>query len=224
MIKRIGGALLLSLEIDRDAAETVSSQLYSAMRDFIHAGGLHLGERLPASRTLAEDLNLSRTTVINVFDRLISEGLIESRTGAGTFVSETWMSTRPNPPKQTSVDVGNQPLPKPRLSSIYRQASEAFADRLPHQTKAFTTALPAFDAFPRALWAQLMTKHWRSNDEISMAYADPRGYPPLRQAIASHLLSNRGIKCEAEQVFIVSGAQQAFQVIGTVLLDPNEYV
>lgn len=224
MIKRVGGALLLSLEIDRRAPETISNQLYTAMRDFIHAGGLHLGERLPASRTLAGDLKLSRTTVINVFDRLMSEGLIESRTGAGTFVSDAWMSTRPQPPEETDVEVVKQPQLKPRLSRTYSQASHAFVDRLPHQTKAFTTALPAFDAFPRALWAQLMIKHWRSQDEISMGYADPRGYPPLRQAIASHLLSNRGIKCEPEQIFIVSGAQQAFQLIGSVLLDPKENV
>jgi len=77
MIKRVGGALLLSIEIDRDAAGTVSNQLYTAMRDMIHAGGLHTGERLPASRTLARDLKISRTTVINVFEILTAEGLIE---------------------------------------------------------------------------------------------------------------------------------------------------
>lgn len=223
MVKRIGGALLLSIEIDRCSPNTVSNQLYTAMREFIHSGGLHLDERLPSSRTLARDLKLSRTTVINVFDRLIAEGLVESRTGAGTFVSNAWMSARPLPPEDTSTDVSDRPLRKPRLSRIYTQASEAFVDRLGHQTKAFTTALPAFDAFPRALWAQLVTKHWRSPNETTMGYGDPRGYYPLRQAIASHLLSNRGIKCEAEQIFIVSGAQQAFQLIGTVLLDPNEF-
>ena len=222
MVKRIGGALLLSLEIDRSLPNTVSNQLYTAMREFIHSGGLHLGERLPSSRTLALDLKLSRTTVINVFDRLIAEGLVESRTGAGTFVSNVWMSARPVPPEETNADEIERPLRKPRLSRIYTQASDAFVDRLGHQTKAFTTALPAFDAFPRALWAQLVTKHWRSSSEITMGYADPRGYYPLRQAIASHLLSNRGVKCEPEQIFIVSGAQQAFQLIGTVLLDPNE--
>ena len=222
MVKRIGGALLLSIEIDRSSPNTVSNQLYTTMREFIHVGGLHLGERLPSSRTLALDLKLSRTTVINVFDRLIAEGLVESRTGAGTFVSNAWMSARPVPAEETNADVIEQRIRKPRLSRIYTQASDAFVDRLGHQTKAFTTALPAFDAFPRALWAQLVTKQWRSSSETTMGYGDPCGYYPLRQAIASHLLSNRGIKCEAEQIFIVSGAQQAFQLIGTVLLDPNE--
>jgi GntR family transcriptional regulator/MocR family aminotransferase len=76
MVKRIAGALLLAIEIDRSSPNTVSNQLYTTMREFIHVGGLHLGERLPSSRTLAVDLKLSRTTVINVFDRLIAEGLV----------------------------------------------------------------------------------------------------------------------------------------------------
>jgi GntR family transcriptional regulator/MocR family aminotransferase len=56
MVKRTGGALLLSLDIDRSTSGTISNQLYAAMRDMIHAGGLNSGERLPASRTLAKDL------------------------------------------------------------------------------------------------------------------------------------------------------------------------
>jgi GntR family transcriptional regulator/MocR family aminotransferase len=224
MIKRTGGALLLSINIDRSALGTVSNQLYIAMRDIIHAGGLSPGERLPASRTLADDLEISRTTVINVFEILTSEGLIESRTGAGTFVSNAWMATRPTPPQDINASVTKKSMREPRLSRSISQAMDAFVDRLPHQTKAFTTALPAYDAFPRALWAQHVTKHWRSHADVSMEYGDPRGHFPLRQAIASHLLSNRGIKCEAEQIFIVSGAQQAFQLIGTVLLDPDDPV
>jgi GntR family transcriptional regulator/MocR family aminotransferase len=227
MIKRTGGALLLSIEIDRSAVGTVSNQLYTAMRDIIHAGGLHPDERLPASRTLAKDLNISRTTVINVFEILTSEGLVESRTGAGTFVSKAWMATRPTPPpspEKPSTELANTPMPKPRLSQVMTHALDDFSDRLPHKGRAFTTALPAFDAFPRALWAQHVTRHWRSNQDVSMGYADPRGHFPLRQAIASHLLSNRGIKCEPEQIFIVSGAQQAFQLIGNVLLDPGDKV
>lgn len=224
MVKRTGGALLLSLDIDRGAPGTISNQLYSAMRDMIHAGGLIAGERLPASRTLANDLNISRTTVINVFDRLISEGLIESRTGAGTYVSDALTATRPVPPEGMDVTDTDRRMRKPRLSRTMAHASENFVDRLPHKVNAFTTALPAFDAFPSALWARLASKHWRSDQEISMGYSDPRGYFPLRQAIASHLLSNRGITCEPEQIFIVSGAQHAFQLIGTVLLDPNDFV
>ena len=84
MVKRAGGALLLSISIDPDSRRPVSIQLYVALRDLILSGGFSAGDRLPASRTLARDLTLSRTTVIEAFDRLTAEGLIESRVGAGT--------------------------------------------------------------------------------------------------------------------------------------------
>jgi GntR family transcriptional regulator/MocR family aminotransferase len=134
------------------------------------------------------------------------------------------LAARPIPPDGVYAAHIDQIMRKPRLSRTMAHASESFADRLPHKVSAFTTALPAFDAFPRALWARLASKHWRSDQEISMGYLDPRGYLPLYRAIASHLLANRGISCEPEQIFIVSGAQQVFQVIGTVLLDPNDFV
>ncbi len=224
MTKRTGGALLLSLNIDRRSAGTISNQIYSTLRDIIHSGGLQPGERLPASRTLAKDLSVSRTTVINVFERLMSEGLLESRTGAGTYVSDALLATRPIPPHAAAVGAQRGEIPKPRLSRTIDKADKGFVDRLPHDVRAFTTALPAFDEFPRAQWAHQASKHWRSEPEVSLGYADPRGYFPLREAIASHLLSNRGIKCEPEQIFVVGGAQQAFHLIGTILLDPGESV
>jgi GntR family transcriptional regulator / MocR family aminotransferase len=96
--------------------------------------------------------------------------------------------------------------------------------RLPSVARAFTTALPAFDAFPMAQWARLSAKHWRRNRSDVMGYGEPFGYPPLRQAIAAHLRANRGITCDAEQIFIVAGAQQAFSLIGSVLLNPGDRV
>ena len=95
MVKRAGGALLLSITIDPDSPRPVSTQLYVALRDLILAGGFAVGERLPASRTLALELGLSRTTVIDAFDRLTAEGLIESRVGAGAYVSQALQGERP---------------------------------------------------------------------------------------------------------------------------------
>jgi GntR family transcriptional regulator/MocR family aminotransferase len=75
-----------------------------------------------------------------------------------------------------------------------------------------------------AIWARLAAKHWRSSRNDVMGYGAPFGHAPLRQAIALHLRANRGISCEAEQIFIVGGAQQAFHLIGTTLLDPGDKV
>jgi GntR family transcriptional regulator/MocR family aminotransferase len=106
------------------------------------------------------------------------------------------------------------------------EAVARFSDRqrLPHVPRAFTTALPAFDAFPMAQWARLSAKYWRGHRDGVMGYGDPCGDPRLRRVIASHLRTNRGIVCDDEQVFIVGGAQQAFHLIGTTLLNPRDKV
>jgi GntR family transcriptional regulator/MocR family aminotransferase len=105
-------------------------------------------------------------------------------------------------------------------------AVDRFSDRprLPHAPRAFVTALPAFDAFPMAQWARLAAKHWRDGRDCVMGYGPPCGYAPLREAVAAHLRANRGVACETEQIFIVGGAQQAFHLIGTVLLNPGDKV
>lgn len=223
MVKRAGGALLLSIAIERDSSRPISTQLYVTLRDLMLSGAIAAGIRLPSSRTLARDLSVSRTTVIDAFDRLIAEGLVESRVGAGTFVSDVLNAERP----QSPAAVGRaRPIRKPSLSRAMGWAVDRFSDRqrLPHSPRAFVTALPAFDAFPMAQWARLAAKHWRGRREDVMGYGAPFGHAPLREAIAAHLRANRGIACEKEQIFITGGAQQAFGLIGTVLLNPGDKV
>ena len=223
MVKRAGGSLLLSIRIDHAAHQPVSTQLCVALREMILSGGFSAGDRLPASRTLADDLGVSRTTVIEVFNRLTAEGLIESRTGAGTYVSAVLAAERPRPP---APDAAPAPLEPPRLSRVMAQAVSLFGERrrLPHAPRAFTTALPAFDAFPMAQWARLSAKYLRADRNEVMGYGDPDGSPQLRRAVASHLRANRGIACDPDQIFIVAGAQQAFHLIGATLLDPGDKV
>ena len=223
MVKRAGGSLLLSIKIDRESHQPVSTQLCLALRDLILTGGFLAGERLPASRTLARELGLSRTTIIEVFDRLVAEGLVESRTGAGTFVSAVLNVSRPRPAQPDAPSVVRT---APRLSTMMAQAVSRFGDRqrLPHMPRAFTTALPAFDVFPMAQWARLSAKYLRGARDELMGYGDPDGSAPLRRALASHLRANRGITCDPGQIFIVGGAQQAFHLIGSTLLNPGEKV
>jgi GntR family transcriptional regulator/MocR family aminotransferase len=223
MVKRAGGALLLAVRIDHASPRPVSTQLYVILRDLILSGGVAAGERLPASRTLARDLAISRTTVIDAFDRLTAEGLIESRVGAGTYVARALEAARPKPDASRAASTAAKP---PRLARAMARSVSRFGERprLPSVARAFTTALPAFDAFPMAQWARLSAKHWRRNRGDVMGYGEPFGYPPLRQAIAAHLRANRGIGCDADQIFIVAGAQQAFSLIGSVLLNPGDSV
>lgn len=223
MVKRAGGSLLLSIRIDHQAHHPVSTQLCMALREMILTGGFAPGDRLPASRTLARDLGLSRTTVVEVFSRLTAEGLIDSQTGSGTFVSAVLGADRPMPSRS---DLPPDAQALPQLSTVMAQAVERFGERqrLPHVPRAFTTALPAFDFFPMAQWARLSAKWLRGDRDEVMGYGDPYGSPQLRRALASHLRANRGITCDPEQIFILGGAQQAFHLIGSTLLNPGDKV
>jgi GntR family transcriptional regulator/MocR family aminotransferase len=222
-MKRAAGALLSSIQLDRKSSKNISVQLYMALRDILLSGALKPGDRLPASRTMAREAGVSRTTVIDAIDRLISEGMLTSRVGAGTYVSETLISQKP-----PSNPTGNEPDPtnKPRLSYTVSHASGSYAPRtrLPFQSQAFISALPALDAFPLAQWARISSRHLRGNRDDIMGYGPPQGHQGLRQAIATHLATVRGITCKSEQIFVTTGAQQAFSLIGQLFLDAGDRV
>ncbi|EAV42556.1 transcriptional regulator, GntR family protein [Stappia aggregata IAM 12614] len=220
-MKRHAGAVLSSIKIDKTAEKKISIQLYMALRDLLLTGALTPGDRMPATRTLAQEIGVSRTTVIDAIDRLIAEGLLEARVGAGTFVSEALNARLAPKPSPEASDI--TPV-VPRLSHATRHAIPDFTlrSRLPHKSQAFVTALPALDAFPMAQWAKLSARHWRKDRDHVAGYGEPFGYMPLRRAIARQLNASRGIKCDPEQIFITNGAQRAFSLVGGMLVNPGE--
>ncbi len=225
MTKHAGGALLPSIAIDRESQVSIGSQLARGLRELILTSLLQAGDRLPSTRTLARDLGISRTTAVDVYDQLTAEGLFVSRVGAGAFVSEALRVNRPGPPPRPACELseGRQPA---RLARLAGKASEKFFPRLAHPPKprAFTTGTPAYDAFPLPLWAQLTARSLREPRHVLMRYPEAGGLPELRRAIAGHLRMNRGFTCTAEEVFVFNGAQEAFNRIGSLLLDPGDPV
>lgn len=225
MVKYSGGALLPTLGIDRDSSTPIAAQLTSAIRDAILSGALAAGQRLPSSRTLARDQNVSRTTAIAVFDQLTAEGLITSRVGDGAYVSDALTAHRPS--MTTAAGAGDRVLPQPaHLARVTQGASGQYLTRLVHpvQPRAFVTGTPAYEAFPVALWARLTARYWRESRGLVLGYPEPSGLMALRKALSAHLRANRGVVCEPEEIFIVNGAQEAFNRIGSILLNPGDPV
>ena len=222
MVKRSAGELLLAISVDRNSAKSVTAQVYGAVKHLILSGDLAAGKRLPSSRSLASELKISRTTAIAVFERLISEGLITARTGSGSFVSDIVRpALRPVPPVP---DNGRAVTTK--LADLIAEASPKFFRRLDHPSKprAFVTGLPDYKAFPMAVWSRLSARHWREPRDEVMGYSEPTGLASLRHAIADHLRASRGVSCDPEQIFVVNGAQQAFDLVGRVLLNRGDPV
>jgi len=217
MTKYAGGALIPTLGVDRSDAASLSMQLATRLREMILSGELPPGTRLPATRVLARDHGVSRTTAVTVYEQLASEGMVTSHVGAGTYVSE---EVRPHAPEPA-------PAPDPaRLPHLAHEQAEQFFPRLDHPRapRPFVTGMPAFDAFPMALWARMQARYWRGARPEIMSYPDAAGLPALREAICRHLRANRGLTCSASEVFVFAGAQDAFLQIAQILLGPGDAV
>ena len=182
-MKHSGGALLSSISINRDSKKKISTQVFMGIREIILSEGLKAGERLPASRTLANDLNVSRTTIINAVERLISEGLLEARSGAGTFVSDIMYEDRPSLlKKHPKSNDGNKSNPIKLSKAITKALPNLISrDKLAKEPRGFITGLPALNEFPMSQWLTVVKQKfaWRSEQNHGI-------WPPLWFKKTSH--------------------------------------
>ena len=195
--------------------------LYEELRSAILQGRLRPGARLPATRDLASAYRLSRATIVTAFEQLKSEGYVEGRSGSGTYVSEVL-------PEQL-LDVRGprteQWLPhRPVPLSSYARRLEPFRGASRRPIRAFRANQPALDRFPTTLWAQVAARRLRRVSANLLAGGEALGYRPLREAVADYLNTSRGVKCTADQVLILSGAQEALDRSARILLNPGEPV
>ncbi len=198
-------------------------QLFEALRAAILDGRLGAGARLPSTRDLAAELGVSRNTVMNAYDQLVAEGYLEGRTGAGTFVSERMPGELIR--ARARRDPGPQPAGNSGLSRRGgRLAGAPIRDAGPSgpDIRPFRSGVPALDAFPTETWARLASRRWRTTAPGQLGYGRAAGHPDLRREIAAYLRLSRGVRCTEDQVIVVSGAQQAFDLTARLLLDPGD--
>ncbi|MGD0213265.1 MAG: PLP-dependent aminotransferase family protein [Terriglobales bacterium] len=223
-MKRAPSGILPLIAIDRKAAKALHRQIYDAYRTGIVSGGLHPGQRLPSTRVLASELGVSRFPVLNAYAQLLAEGYFESRVGAGTVVSRLLPDqVTPSKPTTRARLGGTRSGPRPvaRRATALRRVQG-----LPRLlgAGAFRVGEVAFDQFPVHVWSNLVSRRSRNLNAQSLYYGDPLGFKALREMIAGYLRTARSLVCDAEQVMIVSGSQQALELTTRVLLDPGSSV
>jgi len=220
--RRPQGALL-SIFLDTGNAP-LWRRLGDSIRTAVTQGVLAPGARLPSARSLAADLHVSRATVESALGELEAEGLIERRMGSGSFVSPlAGRDLRPSsPPRAPPRSVPPPPAPR-ALSERGRQLVAWGSPVLPNMRSTFTLKPPAED-FPHAAWAKLASRCLREGGAALALDLDPLGHLPLRQAIAQHLRTNRGMHCAADNVLIVGSTQEAFVLCAHALLSPGDEV
>lgn len=197
--------------------------LYDALRAEILEGRLRPGARLPATRDLAQQYGLSRGTIVNAFEQLKSEGYVEGSVGSGTYVTKILPDELP----QVTGAAGAQPLAQRKMHrrvSDYGRRVNPFPVFEIRPTRAFRANQPALDLFPTALWAQMTARRLRRVSTNLLLGCDPMGYRPLREAVANYLSTSRGVKCLPEQVAIVSGVQEALDLVARLFLNFGDRV
>ena len=220
----------LTIEIDRRQQLPIYLQICERFRTAIAAGHLRPGDRVPALRSLATQLNTARGTVELAYTILVDEGYLQMRGAAGTFVSPSlpasvMRSSRAQggpraegtgTPQMPGESLGAQPAP--------RQQAIAIAVAMSGEPRPLQPGMPALDAFPGKVWNRLVSHRARSGGREMLAYPDPAGYRPLREHIATYLGLSRGVTCLPEQVFVTGGYRATLELVLRSLACPNDRV
>jgi GntR family transcriptional regulator / MocR family aminotransferase len=220
---RVAPGILPIIAIDRKSRKALHKQICDAYRVAIVDGILRPGQRVPSTRALATELRVSRLPVLNAYAQLLAEGYFESRVGAGTVICtslpDRFTVSESTGVRSTVVRSGPRPVAQ-RTSILPRRDAPPWV----RGWGAFGVGRMAFDQFPLQVWSPLVARHLRNMRANSFHYGEVMGSLALRETVASYLRTARSVRCEASQVMIVTGSQQALDISVRVLLDPGNAV
>jgi GntR family transcriptional regulator/MocR family aminotransferase len=188
-MNRTSTGLELLLSLDRSQPSPLHAQIEEQLRDAIRAGRLPPGTRLPSTRALSTELNVSRGVLVEAYGQLVAEGYLTVQRGAAPTVA----------------DAGPElPAPAPPAAP-----AEPRYDLRPGK--------PDLAAFPRAAWAVAVRRAVQTVPDADLAYPDPAGHPALRAALGRYLGRVRGVAAPPERIVIVHGVAQAVMLAARAL-------
>ncbi len=193
------GHEVLDLPMPPSQGGSQPARVHAGLRDAILGGRLAPGTRLPSSRLLAAQLGVRRNAVVAAFEQLGSDGLVEGRQGAGTFVASRL------PAGRARAVAAAPPHPVPSLAP--------FAIGRTHPDPVLLGQL-----------GRLVRRNVMAGGPAAFGYGDARGGEALRRAIAGHVSATRGIVCDPGHILVTSGTQQAIRLCTDVLVRPGDAV
>ena len=225
--------MTLIVPIDRDSSVPLARQVYEFWRAGIVKGRFAGGERVPSTRDAAAALGVSRGTLEQAYEQLMSEGYFQAVRGSGTFVcrelpeplalaAETSLSARPANGVVASTNLANLV----KLSSL---GEELRREAAPAQKRKgyidFSPTGPDLSLFPLDLWRRLYVSALKEIGTDALDYAEyGQGYLPLREEIVKYVSRTRGIAACAEEIVIVSGSQQGLDICARLFLERGDEV
>ncbi|MFN8527440.1 MAG: PLP-dependent aminotransferase family protein [Anaerolineae bacterium] len=215
-----------NVPLDRDSEEPIYRQLIRYIRAQVDSGMLPAGTRLPASRDLARQLNISRISVVNAYAELRAEGYLSAHAGRGTFVAGerseavTAASNIPAPLTPNGIQpphhhpIENQNAPDRSLREMMRLARKPGVINFSH-------GVPPSEFFPVFHLRDALNTVLERDGARALGYEQPEGYAPLRSTVRDYV-SALGIQCSPDQVLITGGTQQALDLIVQAILGEGD--
>ncbi|UXI67468.1 PLP-dependent aminotransferase family protein [Tahibacter amnicola] len=204
--------------LELDGNGPLYAQLTRALKAAILAGRVAAGSRLPATRVLAREMELSRNTVLAAYEQLHAEGFLLGKVGSGSYVASIEAARATRPVARVA--------PATPVARYAKRAREVFDRIIPgRQYKGLRFNLQ----YGLPLTNPALTSAWRrslaqASAHAELDYPDPQGLLALRTQVCDYLARRRGIVAAPEDVLIVSGTQQAFFLAATVIIEPGESV
>jgi DNA-binding transcriptional MocR family regulator len=194
-----------SISINRASDEPIYLQLYAGIRNLIDNNVLKANERLPAIRNIASEYGVNNVTIIKAYKFLEKKGYVYSKIGSGTFVREI-SSNDGTDFQATERDTALQGYIKMNSNEIN-----------------FSTATPNPKLFPINEFKEVLNQVLDRDGGYAFGYQESQGFYPLRESI-KYYLGDNGIKVEANDIHVISGAQQGIDVVSKALIGFNDTI
>ena len=196
--------------------------LYRSIKQCILNNELPHDWLLPSTRILAQELEISRTTTNKAYELLQLEKLILSKAGSGNRVNH-------NSSRNSEIEINKKYINKSLYPSISQKGVSYLNNfsllNRPHDSNlAFRPGLPPIDVFPVNQWKKLLDAYWRHIKSSGLSYSNSTGIEELKKSIRNYLNVSRNIKCDYEQIIIVSGSLQSLYLITNTLIDKDDSV
>jgi GntR family transcriptional regulator / MocR family aminotransferase len=199
--------------LELDGTGSAYGQLARALKRAILQGRLKAGDKLPATRQLADETGLARNTIVTAYELLCAERLAVARQGSGTYVADGVVAAAAHTPQrelppQSQFAARLRKLPRPSLGRIEPPLRYDLHYGEPLLDLALTTA-----------WRGQLG---RVAARVPLGYPPSQGLAALREQIAEYLARRRGLACSPADIVITSGTQQAIALLANLLLDPGD--
>lgn len=209
----------LLIDIDKTMNIPLNRQIYDQIRKAILTGTLHKGDLIPPTRQLAEQLEVSRSVIIQAYEQLQAEGYLIMRKGSGTFVADNAVLHLTQSKHEQNRKKADSSLNLIDCSSTETAKNDHFS-----VLYDFRHGVPAWDVVPMDQWQKSLIRTCRKATPELLGYGPAEGSLTLRKEIARLLRSSRSIPVELEQIVITTGATQALDILARLFIKPGDQV